>query len=523
MSAIIHRSKRQNEKAEEDFGHETMDISPEEKDIYERVDIYSDDPARIYLREMGAVPLLTKEGEIEVAMRIDKGKESVLTIICSNPAVIKEILSIAEKLKKNKLFIRDVSSVEEETTDEKNRKALDSFFKTCRSIEVLLRKKKLYLKKLFSKGISDNLIILTETRLAQNGADMHRKISGLRLREEVVYELVQIFKDNIKLYNDIVSDIGRIQKRFKVPLEKVKSRNISLYMNHAGRRADEGRALFSEYKKLISERAKLENEIGLRRLDTVKCLQLCLAGEKEVYEGKKLLVEANLRLVVSIAKKYLGRGLSLSDLIQEGNIGLMKAVDKFEYKRGYKFSTYATWWIRQAITRALADQARTIRIPVHMIETMNRLMKASNDLVQELGREPSADEIAEKTGMPLGKVRAVLKICKEPVSLETPLGREEDSILGDFIEDKKGLSPLELAVHSDLKIQIRKVMDTLDDKEAEIIKRRFGIETDASRTLEEVGQEFKVTRERIRQIEAKVLRKLRHPTRSRLLQSFVER
>ncbi len=500
-----------------------MDISPEVKETAERVDISSDDPARIYLKEMGAVPLLTKEGEIETARRIDKGKESVLEIVYSIPMVIEEILSIADRLKKNEILIRDVSSEEEETTDEENRSVPDSFFKTCRSMEVLLRKRKLYLRKLFRKGISDNLIKLTNVRLAQNGADIHRKISELCLREELVYELVQIFKDNVKRHNDIVSDIGRIQKRFKVPLEKVKDRNISRYMDQAGRRTDEGRALYSEYKKLMSERAKLESGLGLKWPDTVKYLQLCLDGEKEVYEGKKLLVEANLRLVVSIAKKYLGRGLSLSDLIQEGNIGLMKAVDKFEYKRGYKFSTYATWWIRQAITRALADQARTIRIPVHMVETMNRLMKASNDLVQEFGREPSADEIAGKTGMPLGKVRAVLRICKEPVSLETPLGREEDSILGDFIEDKKGLSPLESAVHNDLKSQIKKVMSTLDDKEAEIIKRRFGIETDASRTLEEVGQEFKVTRERIRQIEAKVLRKLRHPTRSRFLQSFVER
>lgn len=330
MSGKTHRSKQQNEEAGEDAGLETMDISPEVKETFERIEISSDDPARIYLREMGAVPLLTKEGETEVARRIDNGKESILEIVCSIPAVIKEILSIADRLKKNEILIRDVSSEEEEATEEENRKVLDSFLKICRSMEILLRKRHLYLKKLFRKGISNNLIRLTNARLAQNGADMHRKISELCLREELVYELAQIVKDNVKRHNDIVSDIGRIQKRFKVPLGKVKGKNISRYMDQAGRRTDEGRALYSEYKKLMSERAKLENGLGLRWPDTVNCSQLCLDGEKEVYEGKKLLVEANLRLVVSIAKKYLGRGLSLSDLIQEGNIGLMKAVDKFE-------------------------------------------------------------------------------------------------------------------------------------------------------------------------------------------------
>ena len=503
---------------------ETAPDAIDKETITHKIELTPDDPARIYLREMGAVSLLTKEGEAEAAKKIDRGKEKVAGVVFAMPFTINRVLSFAGLLKKKEMQTRDVVLMGEEVSYAEERDTLNGFLKTVRSIKHLYKKKNLYMTKLKDKRLGRKSIEALTEKLTANSRLMVSRIFSLCLKEEIIAALLRQFREYTARYAGIAGEMDSIRKRHGTSGSKQR-RGGAAAARSSGRkvkRADTAKRLSMDHRQLVSEKDFIESELGLWGDEVKKAIRLCMRGEKEELEGKDLLVEANLRLVVSIAKKYIGNGLSLSDLIQEGNIGLMRSVDKFEYKRGYKFSTYATWWIRQAITRALADQARTIRIPVHMVETMNRVTRASNDLVQESGCEPTADEIAEKMGMPPGKVKAILRICKEPVSLETPFGKEDDSILGDFIEDKTVPSPLESVLHNDLQSQIRKVMATLDEKEAAIIKRRFGIENDAARTLEEVGQEFRVTRERIRQIEAKVIKKLRHPTRSRLLKSFVE-
>ncbi len=516
---------------------EGLEESEKEIDLTPGALSRTDDPVRLYLKEMGSVALLSREGEIEIAKRIEEGKRDIAMAVYGLPMTIEFVLSLRDKLKTGKISVRELVPVVEEEFEQEVEEQDDEELRQ-RTIEALsaVRKPSTVLKALYRKyrGTSGNPTKVR--RLKQQMDDARRqvvdKVESVNLHASLKEGMVQRVRELAQGIRGGEREISQSQRRLGVPgeagLELLKRlgrgrRDFLAVRRKTGLTEEALQDVKKVYQNARSRIRRLETEEALVSADEIKeaVRQLDLAEER-VKRGKAELVEANLRLVVSIAKKYTNRGLQFLDLIQEGNIGLMKAVDKFEYKRGYKFSTYATWWIRQAITRAIADQARTIRIPVHMIETINKLIRTSRHLVQKLGREPLPEEIAERMELPLDKVRKILKIAREPISLETPIGEEEDSHLGDFIEDKKAVSPLEAAIRYDLQRQINSALETLTPREEKVLRKRFGIGEATDHTLEEVGQDFEVTRERIRQIEAKALRKLRHPSRSKKLRSFVD-
>ncbi len=540
VNGVVITDALEKKDDDEDDQFFLTDPDKEEKDEEEEEekesegDAKSNDPVRLYLRKMGSVALLTREGEVEIARRIEAGEREIVRAITMSPIGTNEIIQLGKRLDEGRIKIKAIfRGLEDEETQYDEQEYIQKIHELIGHVKKYQKRAAKPFETLKGSPYNSADYKTAATELDKINAEFMLNFESINFNRKTINRIVIKFKN-------LVARQSELRKRVRTGVEKTFSKDLATLITRAklletseaevakmtkdtgGMRYDQFRGHYLAASDAQERLDRLSNETQMTFEWARDTYTAIWKGEREADKAKSELVTANLRLVVSIAKKYTNRGLQFLDLIQEGNIGLMKAVDKFEYRRGYKFSTYATWWIRQAITRAIADQARTIRIPVHMIETINKLVRTSRYLVQELGREPTPEEIAVKMDMPVDKVRKVLKIAKEPISLETPVGEEEDSHLGDFIEDKKVINPAEAIVNLNLAEQTRRVLATLTAREEKVLRMRFGIGEESDHTLEEVGQDFNVTRERIRQIEAKALRKLRHPSRSNKLKAFIE-